>query len=208
MTSNAPATAPSALGTAPRIRIDFLFLDLRTCSRCVGTDQNLDAALETVRQVVEATGGTVEVYKTLVESEEQARRLRFVASPTIRVNGRDIALGLKESSCGSEACTDGCGDHINCRMWTHHGRDYTQAPVGLIVDAVLGEMYGGRAQPTLVDEPYEVPENLQRFFAGRSAAVSTGQAGCCAPSEQESCCEPAAKESCCQASTTEGCGCK
>jgi hypothetical protein len=208
MASHAPAKAPAASDDAHKISIDFLFLDLTTCSRCVGTDQNLDAALETVRQVVEATGATVDVRKTLVESEQQAHRLRFVSSPTIRVNGQDIALGLKESSCGSEACADGCGDHIDCRVWTYRGRDYTQAPVGLIVDAVLGEIYGSHAQPTLVDEPYEVPENLRRFFGGKSVAASTEQADCCPPFEQESCCEPEAKESCCGTSTTQGCGCR
>jgi hypothetical protein len=207
MASHPPAAAPAALDTALKIRIDLLFLDLTTCSRCMGTDQNLDAALETIRQVMQVTGATVEVHKTLVETEQQARRLRFVSSPTIRVNGRDIALGLKESSCGSEACTDGCGDHTDCRVWTYQGRDYTQAPVGLIVDTVLGEIYGGRPQPTLVDEPYEVPENLQRFFAGKTVAVST-EASCCPPSARKACCEPEAKDACCGTSTSKGCGCK
>jgi hypothetical protein len=39
--------------------------------------------------------------KTLVETAEQARELLFVSSPTLRINGRDIALELKESPCGS-----------------------------------------------------------------------------------------------------------
>jgi len=101
---------PGASQTANRLRIDFLFLDLTTCSRCLGANQSLEAAFEVVREVVEATGVEVEVDKVLVESEEQARAQRFVSSPTIRVNGRDVALELRESSCGSEACTDGCGE--------------------------------------------------------------------------------------------------
>jgi hypothetical protein len=66
--------------------------------------------------VLDATGAAVEVRKTLVETAAQARELRFVSSPIIRINGRDLAFELKESSCGSEACTDGCGDQIACRV--------------------------------------------------------------------------------------------
>lgn len=92
------------------LRIEFLFLDLTTCSRCLGADRSLESALDVVREALQATGVELEVDKILVESAEQARTLRFVSSPTIRVDGHDVALELRESSCGSEACTDGCGE--------------------------------------------------------------------------------------------------
>ena len=50
-----------------------------------------DLALERLREVMDeegVPGGEVEVIK--VETEEQARELRFVGSPTIRVDGQDI----------------------------------------------------------------------------------------------------------------------
>ena len=49
-----------------------------------------DVALERLREVMDEEGipGVVEVVK--VETEEQARELRFVGSPTIRVDGQDI----------------------------------------------------------------------------------------------------------------------
>ncbi len=49
-----------------------------------------DLALERLREVMAEEGipSEVEVFK--VETEEQARQLRFVGSPTIRVDGRDI----------------------------------------------------------------------------------------------------------------------
>ena len=49
-----------------------------------------DLALERLREVMDEEGipGEVEVVK--VETEEQARELRFVGSPTIRVDGQDI----------------------------------------------------------------------------------------------------------------------
>ena len=49
-----------------------------------------DLALERLREVMAEEGlpGEVEVIK--VETEEQAHELRFVGSPTIRVDGQDI----------------------------------------------------------------------------------------------------------------------
>ncbi len=49
-----------------------------------------ELALERLRSVMDEEGipGEVEVVK--VETEEQARELRFVGSPTIRVDGQDI----------------------------------------------------------------------------------------------------------------------
>ena len=49
-----------------------------------------DLALERLREVMAEEGipSEVEVFK--VETEDQARQLRFVGSPTIRVDGQDI----------------------------------------------------------------------------------------------------------------------
>src|SRR5215207_9747098 len=147
MTNQALVVSSSTREATDPITIDFLFLDLTTCTRCVGTDQNLESALVIVRDVLAATGAKVEVRKTLVETAEQARELRFMTSPTLRINGRDIALELKESPCGAEACACGDGEQIACRVWSHRGHDSLEAPVGLVVDAVLGELYGGIARP-------------------------------------------------------------
>lgn len=208
MTNQALVVSSSTRKATDPITIDFLFLDLTTCTRCVGTDQNLESALGIVRDVLAATGATVEVRKTLVETAEQARELRFVTSPTLRINGRDIALELKESSCGSEACSCGDGEQIACRVWTYRGREYLQAPVGLIVDALLGELYGGVTRPgSDTPEGYELPENLESFFAGMRQR-SIEQSACCSPGEQASCCDASTKADCCGPSTAEGCGCQ
>jgi Domain of unknown function (DUF2703) len=201
----AVADAPQ---TRDGLRIDFLFLDLTTCTRCLGADRSLESALGVVREVLEATGVKVEVNKVLVESEERARAQRFVSSPTIRVDGHDVALELRESSCGSEACTDGCGDQIACRVWVHRGREYTEPPVAMIVDAILGHVYGASARARLEAEAYELPANLARFFSGKAASAAVKELACCPPAEQQSCCEADAKEDCCDAGPGEGCGCR
>jgi hypothetical protein len=191
------------------LEIEFLFLDLTTCSRCLGADRSLASALTVVREVLEATGVEVEVTKVLVDSEEQARALRFVSSPTIRVDGQDVALELRESSCGSEACTDGCGEQIACRVWVHRGQEYTEPPVAMIVDAILGHVYGAApANAAPGAKPYQLPENLARFFAARTGAGESEQSACCSSTEQESCCDADAKADCCGAETHAGCGCR
>jgi Domain of unknown function (DUF2703) len=206
--------------TADRLRVDFLFLDLTTCTRCRGADRSIESALEVARELLAATGTEVEVHKIRVESAEHARELRFESSPTIRVNGRDAALELRESSCGAEACTDGCGEQIACRVWVHGGQEHTEPPVAMILDAILREVYPG----TVVEhqapvEPYELPANLERFFADKVAAAVTEapaetaaqaptQADCCPPAERSSCCDPEDKAECCGTSTGRGCGCR
>ncbi len=151
----------------------------------------------------------MEVDKVLVESAEQARALRFVSSPTIRVDGHDVALELRESLCGSEACGDGCGDQIACRVWVHRGQEYTEPPVAMIVDAILGHVYGGAPSPGAPEpEPYDLPDNLARFFSASTGSAESEVSACCSSSEQESCCEVAAKADCCGTGTGEGCGCR
>jgi hypothetical protein len=107
------------------IDIDFLFLDLNTCARCVGTDQNLEKALNAVEHFLASAGIEVHVDKILIDSCEKAAAHEFVTPPTIRVNGRDIALETRESRCDS--CTDlcGCAERTNCRVWLYRGVEYT-----------------------------------------------------------------------------------
>jgi hypothetical protein len=190
-----------------KLRIEFLFLDLTTCTRCLGANRSLEAALDLVGETLAAAGVEVELDKIHVASEAQARALRFVSSPTIRVNGRDVALELRESSCGSEACTDGCGEQIACRVWVWRGEEYTEPPVAMIVDAVLRGAYGGALADTErpQSEAYVLPENLARFFAAKPAPAKTA---CCEPAEQETCCAADAKAQCCGNPSAEGCGCR
>ena len=191
-----PMPAAASAGIPEKLRIEFLFLDLTTCTRCLGADVSLEAALDAVHDVLDAAGVEVEVDKILVSSDEQARALRFVSSPTIRVDGRDVALELRESSCGSEACTDGCGDHIACRVWVYRGQEYTEPPVAMIVDAILKRVYGdtpqGDARAGGLRAAREPRALLRR--PGRPASER-----CCEPAEQQTCCAPEAKAECCGA---------
>lgn len=81
------------------MKIDYLFLDLETCPRCKTTDQVLD---ELIREL----GLKIKVNKIKIRNEQQARKYGFVASPTILVNGKDIAP-IETNYCG--ACSAFCG---------------------------------------------------------------------------------------------------
>lgn len=149
------------------VEIEYLYIDMETCTRCKETDESLDQAVELLTPALASTGVDLTVRKTLVETEDQARELGFVSSPTIRVGQRDIAAELEESLC--ESCGEICEDCIDCRVWRYRGEMHTAAPVGMIVEAVLREVYGG-TRPPAPERPTaaEVPENLKRFFASKS----------------------------------------
>ena len=162
---NAPAPAPVAERT---ITIDLLALDLAICGRCTRTDANLSSALRTVSERLRGEGVDVQVRTTIVATAEEATRLRLESSPTIRVDGRDIALELRESKCRD--CGDLCGpsDSVDCRVWVWRGQEYLEAPPEMIVEAVLQAYREGPTPAAPPTSPFRLPENLRRFFEARS----------------------------------------
>jgi len=191
------------------VELEFLYLDLDTCTRCVGTNENLETAVQSVADVLAFTKTELSVSKILIENEEQAQAHHFVTSPTIRVNGRDIALEFRESQCDS--CTDlcGCDEGTNCREWVYEGAVYTAAPVGMIVEAILGEIFASAPMATAVSPTNTVPDNLKNFFAAKAVPETAVVSSCCSETEQQTCCEPAAKADCCSPTNeSDGCGCE
>lgn len=154
----------SAQSEKRHMNIDFLYLDLTVCNWCQGTEASLDAAIAEVATVLNVTGIEVTVNKINVISEEQARQLQFISSPTIRINGRDIQLDVKESLCDS--CGDLCGDDVDCRVWVYQGKEYTVPPKAMIIEAILREAYGEANMASQgASSDFEVPDNLKKFFA-------------------------------------------
>lgn len=145
-----------------KLLIDFLYLDLSICTRCQGAEKSLDDAVGEVSGVLKAAGFDVEVHKINITSKELAEKYEFISSPTIRVNGKDIALEVKESIC--KDCGDLCGDTVDCRVWTYDGVDYTEPPKALIVNAILKEVYADNHTANGKKEEYRLPHNLEVFF--------------------------------------------
>ena len=151
--------------TKKEVRIEFLYLDLSVCERCQGAQNNLDAALRQVSAVLQSAGYKVSVEKIHITSPELAVKYEFLSSPTIRVNGHDIALDVKETTC--QSCGDLCGGETQCRSWVYEGQEYEEPPKELIVNGILQAVFGnGRTAVRAVRQPYLLPENLAAFFAG------------------------------------------
>lgn len=174
----------TTLNHSPRLlNIELLALDLSTCSRCTKSLSNLEQAIATLGSVLASIGTIVQFHKILVESEAQAKQLQFVSSPTIRVNGRDVILERTESCCDDCSEISGSGGGITCRTWSYQGESYTEAPVGLIVEAILRQIYQNEA-PVPVANAIEVPQNLKQFFQDKAKKASCGttqtaSTGCC-----------------------------
>ena len=163
------------------VTIDFLYLDLESSQPCQGSEVNLEDALGEVATVLKTTGVEVELNKVHVTSYEQAIQLGFVSSPTIRVNGQDLALEVRESHCSS--CSSISGTETFCRVWDFEGQEYNAAPKALIIEAILKSVYGGVEQRDRVSaDPRRMADslaNLKSFFEGtRVAATSCGDGTC------------------------------
>ena len=177
--------------TSNQIIVDYLYLDLDTCERCVATDEALKKSIEVLSGVFDVLGRQVTVNSVNISSKELAVKHRFVSSPTIRVNGVDICDEVKESDCTD--CGDLCGDSVDCRVFVYEGKEYDQPPVAMIVDGILRVLYGQQSRED--SAAYTLPDNLEKFFAGKSGGVNNCNSAQCCPQTTQStkpaqCCPP------------------
>ena len=96
-TGESPDTAPACCCTTePKtvegrpLIIEYLYLDLNTCDRCIGTDAVLDEVVAVLRPALELAGYAVDYQKREMATPQLAEQYHFLSSPTILVNGRDI----------------------------------------------------------------------------------------------------------------------
>jgi len=169
------------------IVIDFLYLDLSVCTPCQGTEAILDEAIKDVTNILESTGVEAVVNKVNVSNEEQAVSFKFVSSPTIRINGCDIQLEVKESSC--QTCSDLSGEKTDCRIWVYQGNEYNVPPKAMIIEAILKEVYGGNNKSE-EEREYIIPENLKHFYSAMKEKMENKQteSSCCSSNSKCSCC--------------------
>ena len=156
-----------AIKSAKReIEIEFLYLDLNVCEMCRGTESNLEEALDEISAVLEKTGVFVNLRKIQVISYEQAEALNFISSPTIRLNGRDVALEVKENYCSS--CSQLSGTETYCRVWNFRGEEFSTVPKSLVIETVLKEIYGtgNEVREISAEQKAQSLANLKRFFNG------------------------------------------
>lgn len=145
-----------------QVVVDFLYLDLNVCEWCKGTEKNLEEAIVSISNVLGLAGIEVVLNKINVNTEELAIKYKFISSPTIRVNGRDIQMEVREKPCDS--CGDLCGEEVCCRVWVYKGQEYTMPPTALIAEGLLKGIFGCEDVPE-EDADYVLPENLKRFYS-------------------------------------------
>lgn len=156
------------------IIIQYLYLDLDLCTRCQATEQNLNAALDQLKVLYPDHKFLLELIH--IDSLEKAIAHQLVSSPTIRINGNDIAVKLVETKCGP--CGDLAGTEVDCRAWEYQGKLYDDAPAQLIVDSVVDMLSRNQFSHYKKHAEYVVPSNIKEFFSSKKKCCSSTKCGC------------------------------
>ena len=161
------------------VKIEYLYLDLDTCDRCVGTDAVLEDVIVELTPALELAGYSVSYSKIKIDNEELAVQHRFVSSPTIRINGRDICDEVKESDCG--CCGEISGTQVDCRVFEYEGNLYEVPPKAMLAEAILRNALSDAESCSCGCGCYEVPDNLRNFFEGKAKKETCccGSSCCC-----------------------------
>ena len=175
----APTTEESSAPVAQTkiMNIDLIVIDLSTCKRCVPTGDQLREAVRLLTPVGQALGIELCHREFVVQTPEEARKLALLSSPTIRINGHDIAQDIRESHC--ESCGDLTENNtaVDCREWHYRGKVYSAAPIALLVESIMQAMLKIDKVPPLAPAPLlDIPENLKRYFANKKGG---NVRGCC-----------------------------
>ena len=157
------------------VNVEYLYLDLNTCERCVGTDKVLEEVLNSLERYFKIAGYTVKYSKVEIETEELARSYRFLSSPTIRVNGRDICETIQENNCN--CCGDIAGTQVDYRVYSYRGRLYEVPPKELLEETIMKFAFKPEEDSWCTEE-YHLPENLKRFFEGKNQKCCSSSCSC------------------------------
>ena len=159
-----------------KVLVEYLYLDLKTCDRCIGTDVVLKDVMATLTPALEFAGYTVEYCKTEITTAELAMQYEFLSSPTIRVNGQDICQTVSETSCG--CCSEISDTDVDCRVFEYDGEKYEIPPKEKLADNILRSVFG-TTDGSCSCGSYELPDNLRAFFDGKKNKKCSCGGDCC-----------------------------
>jgi NAD-dependent dihydropyrimidine dehydrogenase PreA subunit len=148
-----------------RILVEYLYLDLKTCDRCIGTSGVLDEVVMVLTPALSLAGYEVQYDKVEMKTAELAEQYRFLSSPTIRVNGQDICQSVSENSCG--CCGEISGTDVDCRVFEYGGETYEVPPKEMLAEAILKGVSGAPNGCSCGE--YRLPDNLRAFYDGKSS---------------------------------------
>ncbi len=159
-----------------KVLVDYLFLDINTCDRCIGTDVVLDEVVKILTPAFSLAGYEVVYNKIEMATAEIAIKHHFISSPTIRVNGNDICQSVAENSCG--CCSEISESDVDCRVFEYNGETYEVPPKEMLAEAILRIVFGlSERSCTCIN--YELPENLKTFFRGKKNTECSCGGNCC-----------------------------
>jgi glutaredoxin len=159
------------------IKVEYLYLDLNSCDRCIGTDNVLDDVMKVLTPALKIAGYEVVYNKVEMKNEELAGEYKFVSSPTIRVNGKDICQSVAENNCG--CCSDISGTDVDCRVFEYQGVKYEVPPKEMIASSILQAVFG-QTEKAGSNEHYTIPKNLKVFYKGKkSKSECSCGSSCC-----------------------------
>ena len=168
---------PADAGWSGEIRvlnIELVVIDLTVCARCVPTGNQLENAVRLLTPAAEAMRIDLKYRAIVVQSEAEAKEHALLISPTIRINGRDIAQDIRESVC--ESCGDLTENNcvVDCREWHYRGKVYSAAPLPMLLEAIMGAMLNIDKEPQVTPAPLEeLPENLQAYFENKKRSSNS-----------------------------------
>lgn len=160
-----------------KVLIEYLYLDLNTCDRCIGTDKVLDEVMLILTPTLELAGYKVEYNKVEMETAEMAIQYKFLSSPTIRVNRKDICTSVEENSCG--CCSDISGTDVDCRVFEYNGETYEVPPKDMLANDILCSVFGADSDGCAYETEYKLPENLRSFYEGKKTTGCSCEGKCC-----------------------------
>lgn len=117
---------------------------------------NLDSAIERVREAMRLANVAADLRVVRVESDDDAKRLHFLGSPTVRVDGVDVEPG----SIGREDCG------LQCRIYSVAGRHQGTPPADWIAAALCRDQLDESEGPT----QYRLSARRRRAGASSSGA--------------------------------------
>ena len=150
------------------LNIELVVIDLTVCARCVPTGDQLENAVRILTPVAEAMGIVLKYRAIVVQSETEAKEHALLSSPTIRINGRDIAQDIRESVC--ESCGDLTENNtvVDCREWHYRGKVYSSAPLPMLLEVIMSAMLNiDKEPPVAIVSLEELPTNLKTYFQNK-----------------------------------------
>lgn len=158
------------------VRVEYLYLDKKTCERCIGTDSVLDDVMMVLTPALRLAGYGVAYDKVEMDTAERAAKYQFFSSPTIRVNGQDICAAVKENSCG--CCSEISGTDVDCRVFEYNGESHEVPPKEMLAEAILQAVFGTSEGAGAVGA-YALPDNLKVFYEGKTRKSDCSCGGNC-----------------------------